>query len=123
MKQFHHIGLPAEDQETPIDGEFWLEGGKLWLTNPLHHPQRVEWLRYAPGHPRDPRFRDHPHICYEVDDIHAAVEGKPIVRPVGDMGDPPFALAAFTEEDGILVEYMQVTGKRRWFDDPVEEEG
>ncbi len=121
MKQFHHIGLPAEDQETPIDGEFWLEGGKLWLTNPDHHPQRVEWLRYAPGHARDPRFRDHPHICYEVDDLHAAVAGKTIVRPVGDMGDPPFGLAAFTEEDGILVEYLQVTTNRRWFDAPVED--
>jgi len=37
------------------------------------------------------------------------------------MGDPPFALAAFTDEDGILVEYLQVTTNRRWFDAPVEE--
>ena len=49
MKRYHHFGLPAPDQETPIEGEFWLEGGKLWITNPNHHPQRVEWLRYAPG--------------------------------------------------------------------------
>jgi hypothetical protein len=37
------------------------------------------------------------------------------------MGDPPFALAAFTDEDGIQVEYIQVTGERRWFDDPIPE--
>jgi catechol 2,3-dioxygenase-like lactoylglutathione lyase family enzyme len=120
MKRYHHIGLPVEDQATPVPGEFWLEGGKLWLTNPDNHPQRVEWLRYAPDHAGEARFRDNPHICYEVDDVHAAVEGKTIVRPVGNMGNPPFALAAFTDEDGILVEYIQITGKRRWFDEPVD---
>jgi hypothetical protein len=56
-----------------------------------------------------------------VDDIEAAVAGKTIVRPVGPMGDPPFALAAFTHEDGIQVEYIQITGERRWFDDPLPE--
>ncbi len=121
MKRFHHIGLPAEDQETVIEGEFWVEGGKLWLTNPANHPQQVEWLRYGPGNGTPPRFKDHPHICYEVDDIHAEVEGKTIVTPIGDIGNPPFGLAAFTEENGILVEYLQITTDRRWFDDPVTE--
>jgi len=63
LKQFHHLGLPAEDQDTPIDGEFWLEGGKLWLTNPDHHPQRVEWLRYEHRSPaRAPVPRPSAHL-------------------------------------------------------------
>jgi catechol 2,3-dioxygenase-like lactoylglutathione lyase family enzyme len=121
VKRYHHFGLPAADQETPIPGEFWLDGGKLWITNPNHHPQRVEWLRFAPDHAGTTESRAQPHICYEVDDIEAAVAGKSIVRPVGPMGEPPFALAAFTDEDGIQVEYIQVTGERRWFDDPLPE--
>ncbi len=119
MKRYHHFGLPAPDQETPIEGEFWLEGGRLWITNPTHHPQRVEWLRYAPDHAGTGEARSRPHICYEVDDIAAAVEGKEIVKPIGPMGNPPFAQAAFTLEDGIMVEYIQITGSRQWFDDPV----
>ena len=123
MKRFHHIGLPAADQQTPIPGETWVEGGKLWLTNPKNHPQRVEWLRYGPGNTTDPNAFESGHICYEVDDIHAAVEGKTIVREIGEMGEPPFALAAFTEEDGIRVEYIQLYPGREWFDDPIPSEG
>ena len=111
MKRFHHIGLPAADQDTPIPGETWVAGGKLWLTNPKNHPQRVEWLRYGPGNTTDPNAFESGHICYEVDDIHAAVEGKTIVREIG------------TEEDGIRVEYIQLYPGREWFDDPIPSEG
>ncbi len=117
MKRFHHVGLPATDQQTPIEGEYWVEGGKLWLTNPKNHPQRVEWLRFGPGNTTDPNAFESGHICYEVDDIEAAVAGKEIVRPIGEMGEPPFALAAFTLEDGIRVEYIQLYPGREWFDD------
>ena len=37
----------------------------------------------------------------------------------GEMGDPPFARVAFTEEDGIRVEYLSLYPGREWFDDPL----
>ena len=119
VKRFHHIGLPATNQETPIPGEFWVAGGKLWLTNPKDHPQRVEWLRYGPGNTTDPNAPESGHICYEVDDVDAAIAGKKVISGPGEMGDPPFARVAFTEEDGIRVEYLSLYPGREWFDDPL----
>ena len=115
-RTYHHIGLPTE---TPQPHETWLEGGRLWISNPNLHPQRVEWLRYAdaPADEAQAAFRASPHIAYTVDDLDAAIDGKDIVIPAKEIGEPPFALAAFTREDGIVVEYLQIYPGRAWFDD------
>ena len=117
-RTFHHIGLPTE---TPQPDETWLESGRLWITNPNLHPQRVEWLRYAdePADEGQAAFRAVPHIAYTVDDLDAAIEDKDIVIPPGEIDEPPLALAAFTREDGIIVEYLQLYPGRAWFDDEV----
>jgi hypothetical protein len=117
-KMFHHIGLPTE---TPMPHETWVEGGRLWISNPNLHPQRVEWLRYAdvPATDEQAAFRAAPHIAYTVDSLDEAIGGKEIVIEPGEIGEPPFALAAFTREDGIIVEYLQIYEGRQWFDDEV----
>lgn len=113
-RRFHHIGLPATE---PQPGESWVEATKVWVTNPAHHPQRVEWLRYAADSSVAQAFRDRPHVAYTVDDLDAAIAGKDVVLGPFEAGDPPFARAAFTEEDGLTVEYMQMYPGRQWFDD------
>ena len=118
-KTFHHIGLPAADQETPLAGESWVESSRCWVTNPAHHPQRIEYLRYAPDSPVDSAFQRAPHICYVVDDLEAAIAGQEIELPPFEPGDPPFGRAAFTREHGITVEYIQLYPNRSWFDDDV----
>ncbi|HEV2127655.1 MAG TPA: hypothetical protein VGR22_03440 [Thermomicrobiales bacterium] len=116
-KTFHHIGLPAPDQKTPLPGESWVESTRCWVTNPAHHPQHIEWLRYAPDSPVDPTVRQEPHICYTVDDLDAAIAGKEIALHPFEPGDPPFGRTAFTMEDGIAVEYIELYPGRTWFDD------
>jgi hypothetical protein len=119
MKRYHHFGLVAPDDETPLEGEIFFESTGLGINNPLKHPQGIEWLRYSPGNTADQRLKTEPHIAWEVDDLEAHIDGKTIYRPVGEMGDPPFARSAWTEEDGIITEYIQYTHPtRRWFDDP-----
>lgn len=115
-RTYHHFGLPTE---TPQAHETWVEGGRLWISNPNLHPQRVEWLRFAdePASEEDAAFRASPHIAYTVDDIDVAIAGKEIVKPAREIGEPPFAHAAFTREDGIIVEYLQIYPGRAWFDD------
>lgn len=117
MKQFHHIGLPAPDQNAPMPGEYWVEENRVWVTNPAHDPQRVEWLRYAPDSTVDPVFQRAAHICYLVDDLEAAIQGKDVAISPFEPGEPPFARAAFTHEHGIAVEYIQLHPGRAWFDD------
>jgi hypothetical protein len=116
-KTFHHIGLPAPDQATPLPGEAWVSDNRVWVTNPSRHPQRVEWLRYAPDSPVAPADQQAPHICYVVNDLDAAIAGQEIVIPPFEPGEPPFGRAAFTREDGITVEYIQLYPGRAWFDD------
>jgi hypothetical protein len=100
--------------------EAWVEGGRLWISNPNLHPQRLEWLRYAdpPADDEDAAFRAAPHIAYTVESLEDALDGKDVILPPADLG---FALAAFTHEDGVIVEYLQIHEGRNWFDDEVEQ--
>ncbi len=120
MKRFHHIGLPAPDQQAPIPGEAWVSTSRCWVSNPNRHPHRVEWLRYRADSPIDGAFQEAPHICHLVDDLDAAIAGQEIAVPPFEPGEPPFGRAAFTQEDGIIVEYIQLYPGRAWFDDDLE---
>lgn len=113
-KQYHHIGIHVTED---IPGTEWIEIGKVKLNNPNNHPQRVEWIFHKPG-TFDPNVPFKPHIAYTVDDLAAAIEGKEIVIAPHKMGG--FCRAAFTLEDGIEVEYIQLFPGRAWFDDDVE---
>ena len=97
--------------------EYWVAQNRVWFTNPAHHPQRIEWLRYAPDSPVEPTFQEAPHICYLVDDLDATIQDKEVTIPPFEPGEPPFGRAAFTHEHGITVEYIQLHPGRSWFDD------
>lgn len=112
-KTYHHLGIHVTED---IPGTEWIDLGDVMLNNPNHHPQKVEWIYHKPG-TYDPNVPFQPHICYTVDDLDAAIEGKEIVRGPNDV---PFGRAAFTFEDGIEVEYIQLAPGRAWFDDEVE---
>jgi hypothetical protein len=121
MKRFHHIGLPAPDQQTPMPGESFVSATRTWVTNPARHPQRVEWLRYEPDTTVGRAFQSAPHICYEVDDLADYEHAANIVAGPFEVGDPPFGRAVFIQEDGIAVEYLQIYPGRQWFDDDLEQ--
>ena len=46
--QFEHIGL-ITDQKKP--GESFVPATRVWRTNYLEHPYRIEWLRFEPDSP------------------------------------------------------------------------
>ena len=117
MRRFHHIGLPAPVQNSPMPGESFVSATRTWVTNPASHPQRIEWLRYEPDTTVSRDFQLAPHICYEVDIFPDFAESVEIVAGPFEVGDPPFGQAVFIQEDGIAVEYLQIYSGRRWFDD------
>jgi hypothetical protein len=114
QKRFHHIGLRTHEIQ-PI--EDYVDPSKCWVTNPAHDPNRIEWLRYAPGSPIDPEFMNFPHIAYTVDELEPHLEGKDVYLQPFDVGDPPFARVAFTRENGVFVEYMKIKPGRTWFNE------
>lgn len=113
-KRFHHVGLRAGEEQPR---EYYVASSQCWVTNPAHHPNQVEYLRYAPDSPISEEFRNAPHVAYEVDELEPNLAGKEIYLPPFDVGDPPFATVAFTREDGLFVEYMQFRPGRKWFDE------
>ena len=111
-KRFHHVGLRAMEPQPQED---YVPPSKCWVTDPNLHPNRVEYLRYAPDSPISDEFKDTPHVAYAVDDLQAHLAGKEIYVPPFDVDDPPFATVAFTRENGHFVEYMQFKPGRNWF--------
>lgn len=113
---FHHVGLKTTEKQPR---ESWVESTRVWVSNPAHHPQRIEWLRYESDSPVEQSFQDAPHIAYTVDDLAAQLVGKDVQLGPFEVGEPPFATAAFTFEEGVLVEYMELRPGRAWFDDNI----
>ena len=112
FKVFHHVGLPTDD---PQPNETYVEDTKVWVTDPAHHPYRVEFLRYEDDSPVTGPLRERPHVAYRVDDIRSALQGKKMLL---DAFEPmPGLTVAFFEEDGAVIEYMQFEGGATECDD------
>lgn len=117
-KRYHHIGLPAPDQTTPIPGETYMEGSDMWISSPDDHPQRIEWLRYGSNNSTPESFRSSPHLCYEVDNLQQYLDSIGSDTAPRLMGEPPFANVVFLNDgSGIEIEYIEIFPGRHWFDD------
>lgn len=112
-RAFHHVGLRAMD---PLPNENFVEATRVWVTDPNHHPQRIEWLRYEPDSYLDERFKNTPHVAWVVDDIEPWMEGKEIAIAPFLVGDPPFVRVVFLWEEGMISEYMAFVPGAVWFD-------
>jgi hypothetical protein len=103
--EFHHFGVPTQRQSK---GETYLEGGKLFLTDPEAHPYRVEFLRFDADSPMPEALSTQPHAAFMVDDLEAAIEGQEIVLEPFDATDT--LRVAFIKDGDALIEVMESTG-------------
>jgi hypothetical protein len=96
--------------------------GKVWVTNPRLHPQRIEYIRPLEMPQVDPanvglwKLWHLPHVAYRVDDLAAAIRGEEVVLGPFEPGD--FGTVAFIHKDGAVIEYLQYTHLDRWFGQP-----
>ncbi len=102
MRQFHHMGLPTDDRQP---GEEYVAATKVWVTSPMAHPYRVEYLRFEPDSPVTGPVRDLPHIAYKVDDFEAAYAGANVL--LGPFNATPGLRVVFVEQDGAVIEFME----------------
>jgi hypothetical protein len=99
---FDHIGIPAREKR---DGMRFLESKRLWLTSPVDHPYRVEWLWYEDGSPEADLVRTLPHVAYRVESLEDAMAGQAVVaEPFDVFGE---VRVGFIEVDGAPVEFVQ----------------
>ena len=107
MRTFHHIGL-LTDTEKP--GEMYFDMLKVWGTNPDDDPNKIEWVRLAPGSPlADTPVAKMPHVSWAVDDLDKELEGKEVV--VGPLAVAKGIRIAYFMMDGALIEYLEIKGQ------------
>jgi hypothetical protein len=102
MQKFHHVGV-ITDQPEP--GEIYVADTKVYVTDPMNHPYRIEFLRFEPDSPVQGPLRNLPHMAFQVENLEQALKGKEVIMP-------PFQAmeglrVAFFLENGAVFEYME----------------
>ncbi len=105
MSEFHHFGVPTS---TVMEGSTYLEGAKVWITEPSDNPYRIEFLRFEADSPLPAAVRNQSHAAYLVDDLDAALEGEEVLIPPFDA--TPELRVAFISQDAAVIELMEQTG-------------
>jgi hypothetical protein len=100
--QFEHIGLITTEKRP---GETFVEATRVWRTNYLEHPFRVEWLRFEPDSPVPAAVRESSHVAFRVDDLAAASNGLTVLLEPFDVG--PRIVGFYQTQDGAVVELVK----------------
>ncbi len=101
--RFHHIGIPTDASR---DGETFLEGTKVHVTDPREDPYGIEWVRFEPDSPLPDQLKSGFHLAFQVPDLEAALDGQNVlIEPFEPMDG---VRAAFIVHQGVPVELMQV---------------
>ncbi len=109
MRQFHHVGIPTDDQQQD---ETYVPDTKVWVTDPMKHPYKVEYLRYEPDSPVTGPLRELPHLAFRVDDLDAAIAGEEVI--LGPFESMPGVRVVFIYKDGAVFEFMQIADDSEW---------
>ena len=100
--EYSHMGIPTQ---TPREGESYMEGIKLHLTDFQKDPFGVEWLRFEEGSPMPEPIQKMPHVAFKVDDLEEAIKGYEVIVEPMDVDET--LRIAFILNDGVPVELMQ----------------
>jgi hypothetical protein len=102
MRSFHHAGVITDEKQP---GESYVAATKVWVTDPLQHPYRIEYLRFEPDSPVSGPVRDLPHFAYRVADLDAEIAGKDVL--LGPFEAMPGLRVVFVQVDGGVLEFME----------------
>lgn len=100
--QFEHIGIITTEKKP---GARYVEATRVWVTDFLQHPYRVEWLRFEPDSPVTGPVRDQPHVAYRVADLEEAGRGLKLLLGPFDAG--PRIVVFYQTPDGAVVEFLK----------------
>ena len=101
--EFHHVGVPTS---VAHDGETYMEGAKLHITDPTTHPFRIEFLRFEEGSPMPELLQNTPHAAFVVPSIDEALKGQDVVLEPFDASDE--VRCAFIKDGDALIELMEM---------------
>lgn len=99
---FHHFGVPTS---VKMGEENYIEGAKVYVTDPEKHPFRVEFLRFDVDSPLPDAVKSGPHAAFLVDSLDAALEGQEVIIPPFDA---TYELrCAFVKNGDAVIEVME----------------
>ncbi len=102
MLKFSHVGVITDEQQP---NETYVPATKVYVTDFVNHPYKIEHLRYEPDTPVTGPLRDLPHIAFETDDLDRELAGQEVIlAPFEPM---PGLTVAFILKDGAVFEYME----------------
>ena len=110
MRAFDHVGIPTDQQQPD---ELYVEQTKVWITDPLRHPRRIEYLRFEPDSPVTGPVRDLPHVAFRVERLEPELEGAEIL--LGPFHATETLRVVFVLKDGAVFEFMENSAPGHWF--------
>ncbi len=103
MKEFDHIGLRTLKVQP---GERFVQKTRVWVTDPLLHPFRVEWLRYEPDSGVSDELKNNAHLAFRVDSIEEEARGlTELIPPFHSVAN--HRVGFYRTPDGAIVELME----------------
>jgi hypothetical protein len=113
MRIFDHVGVPTAEKHPE---EMFVPETRVWVTDPLRDPQRIEWLRFEPDTPVSGPVRDMPHMAFRVDNLEREMEGAEIL--LGPFQPIDTLRVVFVKKDGAIFEFMENAADGHWFRRP-----
>jgi len=102
LSEFKHFGVPTKAKQP---NETYLEGAKVYITDPEKHPYKIEFLRFEVGSPLPKIVQKNPHAAFMVSHLAQALEGKKVLIPPFDA--TPTLSVAFIQDGDAVIELMQ----------------
>jgi hypothetical protein len=99
---FHHFGVPTSAKN---DKETYIEGGKVYATNPDDHPYKVEFLRFDADSPMPEAVKTQSHAAFVVDSIEEALKGQNVIIEPFDATET--LRVAFIMDGDAVIELME----------------
>lgn len=100
--QYHHFGIPTQEVRS---GESYNSRLECHGEGYYESVFGIEWLRFDPDCPLPDLVKTVPHVAFRVDDLHAAIQGLPVVVPPAE--PTPGVTTCFVEVQGAPVEFLQ----------------
>ena len=114
--RFHHVGVPV-DRRLP--GMRYIAHLKFAVTGYETSPYKYEWMHFDADCPLPELVKTRPHICFEVDDLDAALRGREIL--IAPTHPVPELRVAFIVHEGAPIELLQIVSAAEQASDNVPE--
>ena len=105
MATYHHYGVPSD---TDYEGADYIEGAKVFVSDPMAHPYRIEFLKFEAGSPMHELVQTRTHVAFVVDDLEAAMAGKNVIVEPFDAKET--LRVCFITDGDAVIELMQEIG-------------